>query len=222
MSVNGNQLIIASLILQRNPLRMKRLNDFEQAYTNYYEAVKSEKSKGLFEIKMDSTEHEAKNSNVFGIPKIDDSLMTMMHEDESLDAQPPPSPMDSLSRLPDRKLYLLVKSESDWTLPKWTINHHHLDNPDQPLSTILQQKSNQYFKGSFGIYFVGKAPVAHHLERFADRVLPPFSAVHFFFKAQFVSGMMQIPQDYCWLASEEVKAKVSKGYWGAIKDVISY
>jgi hypothetical protein len=208
-----NQLVFASLILQRNPIKMKELTEFERSYFAYSEAVRSEKSKGLFEFDANSGDESGRNPDVFGLSKA--SAFTY---DETL-TESTGSSYHAISRLPDRKLYLIVNSESVWKFPNWPVN---IEDNTSSLRSRVQLETQNIFKSNPDIYFVGNAPIAHHLERFSDRVLPPFSALHFFFKAQFILGHLDIPLEYAWATAEEMKAKVTKGYWGAVKDVLSY
>lgn len=201
------RLIYVSTVLQRNPIILKRLTDFEQAYESYKEAFQCEKSKGFFEVQVGDAEDRAK-ANTFGLPtKQIENNEHLFKEDQS--------PI-SISRSLDRKLYLLSKYEEGWRFPFWKV-----ESLEQPFHLKCQEELAIQFGEGAEYLHLGRAPIAHHVERFTDRTLPPFSAIHFFFKSQIISGRMTMTKEYGWFALEEIKNLVPKGYWGAVKDVLA-
>ena len=128
--------------------------------------------------------------------------------------------MCDIKRYPDRKLYLLIKSVTGWRFPEWKVDGEESHN--QSLRSLLEARCRGYFKGDAELYFVGGAPVCHHIERFNDRVQPPFSSAQFFFKSQLIQGNLVVPDEYRWASCDEIKTLVPTGYWGAVKDVLSH
>lgn len=201
-----SQLLFAGMIIQRDPIVLRRLSEYEQAYYSYSDAFQREKSKGLFEIKIGEAEDEAKAAT-FSIA----SLKPLQAATE------PPSDPTCLGRHGDRKLYLFSKQQdSSWGFPRWALP----EDCEAPHARARGGLSD-LFEGDYQLYHLGRAPVAVQTERFTDRVAPPFSQRTFYFKSRLVSGHMNIGTEFQWLTREEIKAKVPVGYWGAIKDVLS-
>jgi hypothetical protein len=184
---------------------------FEKVYTEYSEAVKAEKSKGYFSISTDSESGSSSNENAYGIPKI---------PEVPLNDYANPSNVNDIQRFPDRKLYLLVDTAEGWRFPCWMVKDE--DFYRNSLISFIEDCRKSYFEGDAELYVTGNAPICHHVERFKDRVKPPFSSVHFFYKCQLIRGSLSVPKEYRWATSEEVKSVVPAGYWGAIKDVLSH
>lgn len=204
--------MIASLIIQRSPLVLRNLTPFETVYMEYSEAVKKEKSKGYFTVTTGIEESGSRNTNAFGIPK---------QLPDSVEQRAPILQNESqyIGRYPDRKVYLLLRTKMGWEFPQWGLTNE--DAYKSSLAHFVRSRCLEYFKDAPELYFVGNAPVSHHVERFADRVRPPFSAAHFIYKSQLIQGDLKIPDEYMWATKEEIRNLVPVGFWGSVKDVLS-
>lgn len=207
--MSNHQLVIGSLILQRNPILLRTLTAFEKTYYEYSEAIKAEKSKGYFSVSSDAEDSDKKNPNAFGIPSI-----PSVGDPASVDS------FTDIKRFPDRKLYLLVNSRNGWVFPSWNVPKN--EHSQESLRKVIEKNCNEFFKGDAELLYIGNSPLCHHLERYTDRVKPPLSSVHFFFKSQLIQGQLMVPGEYRWSTREEVKSLVPTGYWGAVKDVLSF
>lgn len=202
-----HHLVHVALIMQRNPVMMRRLTPFEECYADYREAFQSEKSKGYLEFRTDA-DPDSSRSKGFGI----------VHQGGNRGGTMATASEGDVLRMPDRKLYLMVKTDDGWRFPKWKFEH---DMDSKPLYEALLTYARQLCNGQCDLYFLGKSPLCLHTERYQDRVSPPFSSKQFFFKAQFLSGLLRPSSEHSWMSKDEIKATVPKGYWGAVKDILT-
>ena len=203
----ANELIYASLILQRDPIIMKKPTEYEKAVYDLRELYQIGKTKGLFEVKIGDVEDQAK-SRSFSKPEVPAAGAVSFTENDS--------DFGSIYRLMENKLYLLIRKDGKWEFPSFQVTPNDTD-----LHEVIRNGINSLFGSSVQIYHLGRAPISVHVERFNDRIAPPFCAKHFFMKAHIVSGDMSVPYEYGWFTKGELKSSLSRGCFGALKYVLT-
>ena len=218
-SLHPNCAIIASLVLQRNPIVMKPLNEVEQEYSKFREMVDAERSSGIFHVP---------SSNDTGAK----SNASMVTEVQMLKAEPD-SKIDNDTQDPrrhlHRKLYFVVKNElggGRWTFPSLRFNERiEEDRGEQGLHEHALRAAKEILSpsSSLELYQVGKSPVAFLHEKYTDRLAAPFSAKHFFFRSHCIAGKIGVNgvEDHAWLLKEELKHALDDEYYAAVEPVLS-
>lgn len=226
----GNDFAIMTVsILQRNPIVMTPLSSIELEYTKYRQNLESEKSRGTFNIG-----NSVKGSTGVSVAAAEVSVSEIVELNEQAE------PKD-LARKLNRKLYFCVKDQElkgKWTLP---MSRFNLESADSNISSSSGGSSSNHERAlhthaheflsnllnpseNLNLYHLGPAPVAYYLEKYADRVVAPLGAKHFFFRSQLVSGKFRVVpkiQDFGWFCKEELKEKLDHELFEAIEPVIS-
>lgn len=216
---SSSRKIIASLILQRNPITIAPLSDFEREYKQYQENIKMEQTRGTFNIKNSLNEvrqtssTDAKNSLLQS--ELEASIRDAEREYEAFKTD-----QQSLNRALERILYLTVRDteSNQWRLP-YQLYQSTLDNGlhetgKRTLVGLISKTSE--------IYYVGKGPIASH--RWPD-------SSEFTFRAQILSGgidketfsnLQPTYSDFAWLTREELKERLIPTFFTSIQDCLSF
>lgn len=215
MQLKKNLAVLASSILQRNPVVMRPLSAIEREYQVYREALEEERSRGPFNIaKADGSASTSASITTVEMPSLQVDL------NEGL-------PPTDLRRQLHRKLYFAFKNaiSGKWQMPAAMLTPGD-ELPQEGLHTLAQEALSKLFSESTGIqfYHVGTAPVAVFSESFADRVEAPLGAKHFFFRSQLLAGRLRLTKevaDFGWFVKEELKEKLSAPYYSSIEPILS-
>ena len=202
---------MAVALLQRNPIVMRPRSQIELEYSKYRQSLETERSRGTFNI------GKTGGSGTGGVAVNELTVPEVIELNEQFD------PKD-LKRKLDRKLYLCVKNDSgNWTLPMSRFNLQE-DLNDSGLHSKAHDLLADILRPSEGLqlYHLGVAPVAFHVEKYADRVTAPFGAKHFFFRSELVGGKVRLENDrFGWLAREEMAEKLPRELFESIKQIIT-
>lgn len=158
------QLQVGS-ILVRNPVVLRPLTDFELAFEQFQSVIQEEYSRGVFDIVTAQRQELAKvggTSREATLPEFPlDPVYVAAESDEQ-----------SLMRRLGRKLYMVVQDErGEWRFPV-----RRVQDAERPLHSMSQELVEETVGTECEIYHVGRAPVAHHVEKMADRINPPFGS----------------------------------------------
>ena len=213
--------LVASLILQRNPIVLAPLSPFEKEYKLYQENIKLEQSRGAFNIK-DSL-NELCSSTPTASAEVKNTLLQDELEQAIKQAQQQYEPFQnnqqSLKRALDRVLYLVMleAKSSLWRFPY----QPYQDTTDEGLHVTAKRSIADVVDGKSDIYHVGKGPVATH--KWPD-------SAEFFFRAQILSGGIR-PEDfangnhpysqYAWLTKKELEERFEPLYFASVRDCLS-
>ena len=215
--------IRAALILQRNPITLPPLNEFEHEYKQYQENLKLEKSRGTFDLRTSinevrkSTQPESSFQN--------DSKLNHMIEERSsaisageLFFEPYKNDTQSLRRSLDRIIYLAVKDSlsEQWRLP--SVNYE--EELDEALHCTSLRSVKSLLDKSSEVYLVGRSPIAmHNWENWHE----------FCFRGQVLSGGIDKESfssnqnqytEFGWYTKEELEGKLDSAYFGSIRDCL--
>jgi hypothetical protein len=209
--------VLAAMILQRGPVVMRPASDIETEYAKYRESLEAERSSGIFRIT--SARDEAPQSRNSSVEL--NSIPSKYEPNESTDSDP-----KNLARKLHRHLYLIVKDRinGNWAFP----SRRFTESVESfGLHTIAREALDQCLSQSteLDIYQIGASPVAYLKERFGDRLVAPFGAKHFFFRAQLIAGRVkpnsQLVSDHAWLLKEELQTYLPYAYYEAVEPVLS-
>lgn len=215
MQLRKDLAVIASSILQRNPVVMRPLSAIEKEYELYRESLEEERSRGPFNIQKPGSDGNAAGSSIttVAVPSLEAEL------NETL-------PPTNLHRHLHRKLYFSLRDKltGRWILPGAAVMPSD-ELPVDGLHTLAQRSLAALFAPSIGLqfYHVGAAPVAVFSEAFAERVEPPRAAKHFFFRSHLVAGRVRLQDcpEHGWFLKEELKDLMDAKYLSAISPILT-
>ena len=214
VKLNNDYAIITVALLQRNPIVMRPLSDIEKEYAKYRQNLETERARGTFNIGT-SSKGNSSGSSVISVAAAE------LDVNKTVELNEEAHPKD-LNRKLHRKLYLCLKDGGG----KWTLPMSRFTETDSALHSHAQTLLSEILAPSEGLqlYHLGTAPVAFHLDKFGDRVAPPFGAKHFFFRSQLVAGKIRVLpkyEEYGWFSKEELKDNLSNDVYESIEPVIN-
>lgn len=186
--------IFASIILQRNPLILPKLSQFENDFSKYHFEYTRNLSKG--EISFNGKENNISNTNI-----------DHFFEDHHHHHHPDVRSTKDLKRMMDKTLYFIIKKD-EWIFPT---REAPLVPPTE--NGGLHQIATDLISEKNEIYQIGSAPIAVHKDDLKRT---------FFFRSQIISfPSMPIEGDYAFLTKEELKTTFTDSYYSSVKDVLS-
>lgn len=227
--------LYAGCILQRNPVTLRKLSEFEKAYEDYQVALMEEFTRGTFDIRtphkvemlrlgeVDADEEGAAARKATKATEHTEALINATDHTNAPEYVAAEGDLRSLRRHLDRKLYLAIRNEQGtWRFPSVHIPNGNLS---------LRERVDCYLKRLVGedaeVYAVGEAPLAYHFESLPDRIAPPLGIKTFFMKSQLIGGAFALKKtlrvtDYAWLVKEEVKGMFPEDYFRSIQTILQY
>ena len=221
--IDPNYIIKVGAILQRNPIIMKPLDEFEEEYMKYRHTKDSLKTRGLFEFVgsnednsngIRTTPDGEKYFNI--VPEEPVPLLEYSRDDKNL---------KNLGRKLERKIYLSIRpchNPSFWTFPSF------LFTPDfkEGIHSVVRSRLDEIFPNA-QLYHLGHAPLAHFVERLKTPIENAKNIATFYLKSQLIAGDIRniiIPEslEFAWLTKEELRERSDPLWFKSLDPILSF
>lgn len=222
ITIDPSYIIKVGAILQRNPIIMNPLNEFEEEYMKYRQTKDSINTRGLLEFTGSSEENSA---GIRTLPN-GERYFNVVPEERT----PPPEystdegNLKNLARKLDRKLYLTIRpcfNPSIWTFPSF------LYSPDfkEGIHSVVRNRLDEILPNA-QLYHLGHAPVAHFVERLKAPIENVKNIATFYLKSQLIAGDIRnfkIPEalDFAWLTKEEIQEQSDPMWFKSLSPILS-
>jgi hypothetical protein len=215
-------IIKVGAILQRNPITMSQLNEFEEEYMRYRHVKDSIKTRGLFEFTGGDEENSA---GIRAMPN-GDRYFNIVPEEPAppLEYSTDEGNLKNLGRKLDRKLYLSIRpsyNPSIWTFPSFLYSN----SLKEGIHSVVRERLNEIFPNA-QLYHLGHAPLAHFVEHLKSPIENAKNIATFYLKSQLISGDIKnfkVPEalEFAWLTKEEIQEKADPHWFKSISPILS-
>ena len=150
--------VIVRNVIQRNPIILKKNDDFVQAYSLYdYEALAKEQTRGVVLMPTSDSLQKEKSAAEIEIIISKQKEFEKLHE---IKVKENDHDLSSLNRKPSEKLYLLVKTTKDPASWQWPSRVVKEANYSMPLHKISEENFTETVGRTCEHFHVSCRPIA--------------------------------------------------------------
>ena len=187
--------VYGSMVLQRIPLCLANLTEFENDYIDFKNSLEFTTSRGIFSL----NEKTAKIEHSIGFKETE----IKFENDKKI-----------LSRCPEKSLYLMLENNGVWEFPKSLYDQSHKDK-ESDLLNIAKDALDQS-TGVKSIYCLGRKPIAVHIEKSETE-----NSSIFFFLSQLLPGNFSTKLNHGWFTKKEVAEIIDPKIWNSVSLILS-
>ncbi|SGY20589.1 BQ5605_C016g08101 [Microbotryum silenes-dioicae] len=245
-SSSSSPRIVAAALISRPPLLLPSLTAFERTYYAYQRRIARALAKPVsvstsWFFKPNSTTEKSFSAYDQATTAVDTGLENPMRDFELAGEQvegaaelvqrqteaDEKGDLKSLERKGDRTLYMLLKKDRNthaWQFPQGGVEG------DESLLEAAQRELIEETGPNMDVWPIGKVPAGAYSYPFPKEHLekkPEHTEARVFFLPMRIVRGQAVPNkkeglvDFAWLTKEEIREKVSQGYWEAVEPMLS-